>query len=82
MRPVIPPLDEALRCAVETAKFQRSEVPELQEGWIANAESAINIDDQAAMAASADEILTAHIQYRADFDVKGWLFDLRLARLH
>jgi hypothetical protein len=82
MQPVVPPLDEALRGAVETAKYQRFEVPELPDGWIVQTEKALDLADPVAMAASADQILAVHSQYRADFDVKGWLFDLRLARFH
>ncbi len=71
-------LDEALRCAVNTAKEQPGEVPERTPDWIERAQAALEAEDEDAILACANEIRNAHSQYRADFDVKGWLYDLRL----
>lgn len=79
MKPVIPSIEDALRCAVDTATHQRHEVPNAPGGWILRANAALHDEDEAAMKLAADDILAAHGQYRADFDVKGWLFDLRNA---
>lgn len=70
-------LESALRCAVITATEQRHEVPEAPDGWGEQAQAAIDTGDEVAMSICADTILLAHSQYRAEFDVKGWLFDLR-----
>ena len=70
-------LESALRCAVITATEQRREVPEVPDGWVEQAQAALDASDEAAMSVCADTILLAHSQYRAEFDVKGWLFDLR-----
>lgn len=71
-------LDEALRCAVDTAKEQPAEVPERAPDWIERAQTALDAEDAEAILACANEIRKAHSQYRAEFDVKGWLYDLRL----
>ena len=69
----------ALRCAVQTAQEQPREVPAAPEGWLAKAQQALDAGDEFQIQACAGEILRAHSQYRAEFDVKGWLFDLRSA---
>jgi len=75
----IPTMEEALTCAVETAKEQPGQVPEAPAGWIEQAQAALDSEDEAQVAACAETIVRAHSQYKADFDVKGWLFDLRQA---
>lgn len=79
MKPVAPTLEEALRGAVNTAIHQRSEVPCAPANWIEQAQAALDAEDEGAISVCADTILLAHAQCRADFDVKGWLFDLRNA---
>jgi hypothetical protein len=69
----------ALRCAVQTAQEQPREVPAAPEGWLARAQHAVDTENDDQIQACAGEILRAHSQYRAEFDVKGWLFDLRNA---
>ena len=69
----------ALRCAVQTAQEQPREVPEAPAGWVAKAQAAVDTNNEEQVQACAREILSAHSQYRAEFDVKGWLFDLRNA---
>lgn len=73
-------IEQALRCAVNTAREQPAEVPYRSMAWIARAEAALDAADEAAIQACADDITLAHSQYRADFDEKGWLFDLRNLR--
>lgn len=70
---------QALRCAVQTAQEQPREVPAAPEGWFADAQDALAKNDDTRIRASADAILRAHSQHRAEFDIKGWLFDLRNA---
>lgn len=70
---------DALRSAVQTAQEQPREVPAAPEGWLVNAQRALETENDAQIQACAGEILRAHSQYRAEFDVKGWLFDLRNA---
>lgn len=70
-------LDAALRCALLTLKEQPTVVPAAPLGWHEMAEAALATSDADAMTACAREIASAHSQYRADFGIKGWLFDLR-----
>jgi hypothetical protein len=70
---------DALRCAVQTAQEQPREVPAAPAGWRAKAQAALDNKNHEQVQACASEILSAHSQYRAEFDVKGWLFDLRNA---
>lgn len=71
-------LESAVRSAIDTARDQRREVPELPADWIERAEAALESKNEAAILAVGREIATAHNQYRAEFDVKGWLYDLRV----
>jgi len=75
--PTVTTLESALRCAVITAIERHSQVPAAPLGWVEQAQAALDAGDTAAMSICADTILLAHSQYRAEFDVKGWLFDLR-----
>ena len=70
-------LHSALACALLTLEDQPIELPEVPEGWAARAQKALDSYDNDAIIFCAREILSAHSQYRADFDIKGWLFDLR-----
>lgn len=70
-------LEAALRDALRTLEQQPREVPEVPDGWPTRALHALAAEDAQAIAACAMEIVVAHSQYRATFDVKGWLFDLR-----
>lgn len=70
---------DALRCAIQTAQEQPREVPEAPAGWAAAAQTALDAGDAEQIQACADQILRAHGQYRAEFDIKGWLYDLRNA---
>lgn len=70
---------DALRCAVQTAQEQPREVLVVPAGWLAKARAAVDNKNDEQVHACASEILSAHAQYRAEFDVKGWLFDLRNA---
>ena len=70
-------LSFAVRCAIRTAKEQPGEVPELPDGWLERATSAISVPNARLIQACADELRSAHSQYRADFDIKGWLYDIR-----
>ncbi|WP_420213379.1 hypothetical protein ACN8ZM_39870 (plasmid) [Burkholderia aenigmatica] len=72
-------VEDALRCAVQTAQEQPREVPEVPEGWLRQAKDALDAGDAGRISIAADTILLAHSQYRAEFDVKGWLYDLRNA---
>jgi hypothetical protein len=69
----------ALSCAVDTGRDQPRDVPAAPASWVAEAQAALESKDPVRVRACADAILSAHSQYRADFDVKGWLFDLRNA---
>lgn len=71
------PLRTVLQCAVDTATDQRREVPEIPLGWLTKAQLALDSFDEPAMLDCATTIAKAHGQYRAEFDVKGWLYDLR-----
>lgn len=72
-------VEDALRCAVLTAQEQPGQVPEAPAGWLQQAQEALDAEDEGRISIAADTILLAHCQYRADFDIKGWLFDLRRA---
>ncbi|WP_150609494.1 MULTISPECIES: hypothetical protein [Pandoraea] len=72
-------MEDALRCAVLTAKEQPREVPNAWAGWIEEAEDALDSHDASRIGDAVKSVLMAHTQYRADFDVKGWLYDLRNA---
>jgi hypothetical protein len=52
-------------------------MPETPAGLAEKAQDAIDADDDVATMECAKEITRAHSQYRAEFDVKGWLFDFR-----
>lgn len=69
----------ALQCAVQTLNEQPREVPVAPAGWAVKAQAALARGDNDQIQVCAGEILSAHAQYRAEFDVKGWLFDLRNA---
>ena len=73
------PIDEALRCAVSTAETQPSAVPACPDGWLERARAAADSDDREAIRACAEEIWKAHHGYRAEFDIKGWLYELRIS---
>lgn len=73
----LPKLRAALQCAIDTAKDQPREVPELPAGWLARAEAAVANSDDALVESLAREIASAHSQFPAEFDRKGWLYDLR-----
>ena len=75
----VPTIEEALRCAVATAKEQPSEVPARSSGWIEQADATLESGDAVSILNCANAIRRAHVQYRADFDLKGWLYDLRNA---
>lgn len=77
----IPSIEDALRAAIKTALEQPGQVPEAPAGWLQRAQGALDTQDHQAITDAAVEICRAHSQYRADFDVKGWLYDLRNARL-
>lgn len=70
-------LTSALQCALDTAADQPREVPEMPAGWVGRATTALANDDAAQMEVLAKEIASAHSQYPAEFDRKGWLYDLR-----
>lgn len=70
-------LRTVLQCAVDTATDQRREVPEAPAGWLQAAQLALDSNDEPAMLECATTIARAHGQYRAEFDIKGWLYDLR-----
>lgn len=69
----------ALQCALTTLNEQPREVPAAPAGWAVKAQAALDGADSDQILVCAGEILSAHAQYRAEFDVKGWLFDLRNA---
>lgn len=70
---------DALNGALQTAHEQPREVPAVPDGWAAKAQAALDSQDAEQIQVCAREILASHSQYRAEFDVKGWLFDLRNA---
>lgn len=70
-------LDAPLRCALRTLEAQPREVPQVTQGWADRAQAALDENDELAMTACSFEIARAHSQYRAEFDIRGWLFDLR-----
>lgn len=73
----IPSLPAALRDTIQTAIDQPGEVPEMPPTWLTSAKVALQNEDFTAMRRCMESILKAHSQYRAEFDIKGWLFDLR-----
>ena len=77
----VPSLEDALRSAVSTAQEQPGQVPAAPLGWVKEAQAALEAEDAASISIAVDTILLAHAQYRADFDIKGWLYDLRNAQL-
>ncbi|MGA3979020.1 hypothetical protein ACI2UK_24495 [Ralstonia nicotianae] len=70
---------DALRSAVLTVQEQPNQVPEAPPGWLQQAQAALDDEDDGRISIAADTILLAHRQYRADFDIMGWLYDLRNA---
>lgn len=72
-------VEDALRCAVRTAQEQPGQVPEAPPGWIELAQAALDDEDGSKISIAADTILLAHAQFRAEFDIRGWLYDLRNA---
>lgn len=73
-------LESALRDAVNTAQEQPAQVPQRKADWISRAQAALDAGDMKEIRACADEIRLAHSQYHADFDEKGWLYELRKIR--
>lgn len=72
-------LEDALRCTVLTAKEQPSQVPEAPAGWLERAEAALAFEDDAQISAEARAIVRAHALYRAEPEMKAWLYELRIA---
>lgn len=72
-------VEDALRSAVRTAQEQPGQAPAAPQGWVEQAQAALDEEDEGRISVAADTILLAHSQYRADFDIKGWLYDLRNA---
>ena len=72
-------LRDALHCAVTTAHDQPREVPEMPAGWLDEAQRVVAVDDAEGIRTQCLVVARAHSQYRAEFDVKGWLYDLRIA---
>jgi hypothetical protein len=72
-------LVEAVRCALLTLEEQPAQVPQIPKGWAAKARAALNSKVTEEIKICALEIAKAHSQYRAEFDIKGWLFELRIA---
>lgn len=70
-------ISSALRCTLLTLAEQPREVPQAPTGWSVRTQAAIDKNDESAVMDCAIEIVQAHSQYRAEFDSKGWLFDLR-----
>lgn len=79
--PRIPNVEDALCCAVTTAIEEPREVPAAPTGWLEQALTALKTGDAEQISVCVDTVLLAHSQYRAAFDVRGWLFDLRNANL-
>jgi len=77
--PNIVSVADALRCAVLTAQEQPGQVPEAPPGWMQQAQDALEAEDDGRINIAANTIMRAHGQYRAEFDIKGWLYDLRNA---
>lgn len=73
-------LRDALRCAVLTAQDQPREVPNAPPGWLADATRVLADEDAEGIRVQALAVSRAHNQYRAEFDIKGWLYDLRNAQ--
>lgn len=73
------PLCTVLQCAMDTLMVQPREVPQAPAGWLEKAQLALESDDEPAMLECALDIARAHAQYPAEFDDKGWLYDLRQA---
>ena len=72
-------VEDALRSAVRTAQEQPGQVPVAPQGWVEQAQAALDVEDEGRISVAVGTILLAHSQYRADFDIKGWLYDLRNA---
>lgn len=72
-------IEDALRTAVLTAQEQPCQVPEAPVGWLDRASAALVTADAERINAEAHEIVRAHSLYRAEPDVKGWLYELRIA---
>lgn len=70
----------AFEHAIRTAREQPGQVPEVSQEWLEQAESALRDKDYLRVYGLAGELIRAHAQYRADFDVRAWLFDLRNAQ--
>lgn len=70
-----------LRSAVRAAQEQPGQVPAVPQGWVEQARAALDAEDAGRISIAVDTILLAHSQYRADFDIKGWLYELRNAQL-
>lgn len=70
-------LSTVLECAMDTLMIQPREVPQAPAGWLEKAQMALESDDEPAMLECALAITRAHGQYPAEFDDKGWLYDLR-----
>jgi hypothetical protein len=68
---------DALQCAVNTLESQPREVPEAPKDWLARAKAALASKNKDEIVLLANEIAKSHSQYNAEFDVKGWLYDLR-----
>jgi hypothetical protein len=72
-------LRDALHCAAVTAQEQPREVPEAPAGWLEETLRVLAVKDEDGIRGQAVAVSRAHSQYRAEFDVKGWLYDLRNA---
>jgi hypothetical protein len=72
-------IEDALRCAVLTAQEQPGQVSDAPAGWLERAQAALDAEDEDRIRVEAHAIMHAHALYRAEPDVKGWLYDLRMA---
>ena len=72
-------VEDALRSAVLTAQEQPGQVPEAPVGWLERATAALDAEDEDRISVEAHAIVRAHALYRAEPDIKGWLYDLRIA---
>ena len=70
-------LETVIRCTIKTVQLCPNDLPQAPDGWLEMAEAALKSGDEAALMMAGLEMRVAHSQYRAEFDSRVALYELR-----